>query len=350
MNIYDFIFITNIPAFYKINLFNRLTKYCRIKVIFISKKSKMRNNNFYNYLHEFDSEYITTNSFEARSKVKTFFKVYSAIKNNKFSKLIYPGWEIKELFFLSFLIKKENNSIIIESSINETKKNGYAWLLKKLFLKRMSSAYPCGSLQKKILEKINFQGKIMLTHGVGIPNYIRQPSKYSYKKKENFTLTYLYVGRLSKEKNLSFLVEIFNERQEKLIIVGDGPEISNLKRKAKNNISFLGYINNKDLKKIYKSADVFVLPSKSEPWGLVIEEALNFGLPIIVSNKVGCKDDLVFKYNGLIFDINNKDLFKIHLDDMNKNYRKYHEYVNTLDMNLIYEKQIKAYLISLELE
>lgn len=348
MNIYDFIFITNVPAFYKVNLFNRLTKHCRIKVIFIAKKSKLRNNDFYNYLHEFDSEYINTGSFEDRDKLKTFIKVYNSIKNNKFAKLIYPGWEIKELLFLSFLVKKENNSIVIESSINETKINGYAWLLKKLFVKRMSSAYPCGILQKRILEKIKFKGEITLTHGVGIPNYIRQPFKYSYEKKENLTLTYLYVGRLSEEKNLSFLVEIFNERQEKLIIVGDGPEAYNLKRKAKSNISFLGYINNKDLKQIYKSADVFVLPSKSEPWGLVIEEALNFGLPIIISNKVGCKDDLVFKKNGLIFDINNNHSFKICLDDMNKNHKKYYEHVNTLDMNLIYEKQVESYLISLE--
>ncbi|WP_162505357.1 glycosyltransferase [Candidatus Arsenophonus triatominarum] len=212
----------------------------------------------------------------------------------------------------------------------------------------MSSAYPSGILQKKILEKIKFKGEITLTHGVGIPNYIRRPFKYSYEKKENLTLTYLYVGRLSEEKNLSFLVEIFNERQEKLIIVGDGPEAYNLKRKAKSNISFLGYINNKDLKQIYKSVDVFILPSKSEPWGLVIEEALTFGLPVIVSNKVGCKDDLVFKKNGLIFDINNNDSFRICLDDMSKNYKKYFEHVNTLDMKLIYEKQVESYLISLE--
>ncbi|MFS1563922.1 MAG: glycosyltransferase [Candidatus Arsenophonus phytopathogenicus] len=312
MNIYDFIFITNIPAFYKVNLFNRLAKHCRIKVIFIAKKSKIRNNDFYNYHHEFAREYINTGNFEDRDKLKTLIKVYKSIKNSRFTKLIYPGWEIKELF-----------------------------------VKRMSSAYPSEILQKKILEKIKFKGKITLTHGVGIPNYIKQPFKYSYEKKENLTLTYLYVGRLSEEKNLSFLVEIFNERQEKLIIIGDGPEAYNLKRKAKSNISFLGYINNKDLKQIYKSVDVFILPSKSEPWGLVIEEALTFGLPVIVSNKVGCKDDLVFKKNGLIFDINNNS-FRICLDDMNKNYKKYFEHVNTLDMKLIYEKQVESYLISLE--
>ncbi|WP_162505356.1 hypothetical protein [Candidatus Arsenophonus triatominarum] len=107
MNIYDFIFITNIPAFYKVNLFNRLAKHCRIKVIFIAKKSKMRNNDFYNYHHEFAREYINTGNFEDRDKLKTLINVYKSIKNNRFTKLIYPGWEIKELLFLSLLIKKK---------------------------------------------------------------------------------------------------------------------------------------------------------------------------------------------------------------------------------------------------
>lgn len=348
MNTYDFIFITNVPAFYKVNLFNRLAKHCRIKVIFIAKKSKMRNDDFYNYNHEFNSEYINTGDFENRDKLKTLIKIYKTIRNDEFTKLVYPGWEIKELLFLSFLVRRDKNSVAIESSINETKTDGYAWLLKKFFLKRMSSAYPSGVLQKKILEKIEFKGKITFTHGVGIPNYIRSPFKYSYKKKDDSTLTYLYVGRLSEEKNLSFLVDIFNERPEKLIIAGDGPEANNLKRKSKSNISFLGYINNTDLNQIYKSADVFVLPSKSEPWGLVIEEALTFGLPIIVSNKVGCKDDLVTSENGLVFDIDNNNSFENCLDEMNKNYKKYFEHVNASDMYLIYEKQVESYLISLK--
>ncbi|WP_404346296.1 glycosyltransferase family 4 protein [Yersinia kristensenii] len=147
---------------------------------------------------------------------------------------------------------------------------------------------------------------------------------------------------------MSFLVDIFNKRSEKLIIAGDGPEANNLQRKSKSNISFLGYINNTDLNQIYKSADVFVLPSKSEPWGLVIEEALTFGLPIIVSNKVGCKDDLVTSENGLVFDIDNNNSFENCLDEMNKNYKKYFEHVNASDMYLIYEKQVESYLISLK--
>ncbi|AMA64731.1 GDP-mannose-dependent alpha-mannosyltransferase [Candidatus Arsenophonus lipoptenae] len=348
MNVlYDFIFITNIPAFYKVNLLNRLAKNCSIKTIFIGKKSKIRNNDFYNYHHEFDSEYINNGNFEDRNKLKTFIKIYKIIKNIKYNKLIYPGWEIKELFFLSFLAKKNNNSIIIESTINDTNIQGYTWILKKIFINRMSSAYICGNMQKKILEKTKFKGKIIMTYGVGIPNYIKYPLKNYNKKKNKLTLTYLYVGRLSKEKNLSFLIKIFNKRSEKLIIVGDGQEFYNLKKQANNNIIFLGYINNKNLNKIYKLVDVFILPSISEPWGLVIEEALVFNLPIIISNRVGCKETLALNKIGLIFDINNNNSLKKCLDDMNKNYKKYFKYVSNVNMNSVYNRQVNSYLESI---
>ena len=74
-----------------------------------------------------------------------------------------------------------------------------------------------------------------------------------------------------------------------------------LKSIANKNISFLGAIDNKNLAQYYQNADVFILPSKSEPWGLVVEEALNNGTPVIVSDKVGCHYDLVTATTGLVF-------------------------------------------------
>ena len=49
---------------------------------------------------------------------------------------------------------------------------------------------------------------------------------------------------------------------------------------------------------------VFILPSVSEPWGLVVEEALNNGTPVIVSDRVGCREDLVSDKNGIVFPCN----------------------------------------------
>jgi glycosyltransferase involved in cell wall biosynthesis len=60
-----------------------------------------------------------------------------------------------------------------------------------------------------------------------------------------------------------------------------------------SNISFTGFMNQVALPRVYAACDVFVLPSDSEPWGLVVNEAMCTGLPIIASSEIGCVPDLV---------------------------------------------------------
>ena len=61
-------------------------------------------------------------------------------------------------------------------------------------------------------------------------------------------------------------------------------------------------MNQTELPCAYTAADVLVLPSAEEPWGLVVNEAMNFSLPIVVSDRVGCGMDLVRQgENGYVF-------------------------------------------------
>src|SRR5207247_11160263 len=60
------------------------------------------------------------------------------------------------------------------------------------------------------------------------------------------------------------------------------------------NVHFAGFLNRSQISQAYVAADVFALPSRQhETWGMVVNEAMNFSLPIIVTDKVGCADDLV---------------------------------------------------------
>ena len=77
-----------------------------------------------------------------------------------------------------------------------------------------------------------------------------------------------------------------------LNMVGFGYMEAQLKSMAGKNINFIGAVDNKDLPAVYRANDVFVLPSVSETWGLVVEEALNNGIPVLLSDKVGCKEDV----------------------------------------------------------
>lgn len=92
-----------------------------------------------------------------------------------------------------------------------------------------------------------------------------------------------------------------------LLFIGDGDERDGLEEIAKSHaskdlIKFLGFKNQTELPKFLALCDVFVLPSEDEPWGLIVNEAMNAGRPIIVSDQVGCASDLIRNgVNGYIF-------------------------------------------------
>src|SRR5207244_3025893 len=80
-----------------------------------------------------------------------------------------------------------------------------------------------------------------------------------------------------------------------LLYVGDGPLRGTIEARAAGmaNVKVTGFRNQTELPRAYAAADVLVLPSEFEPWGLVVNEALNFGLAVIASDRVGAAPDLV---------------------------------------------------------
>ena len=82
-----------------------------------------------------------------------------------------------------------------------------------------------------------------------------------------------------------------------LVIVGDGEERAALERQAAENgldgVRFCGFRNQSELPRFFDMATVFVLPSRHEPWGLIVNEVMNAGRAVVVSDDVGCQPDLV---------------------------------------------------------
>jgi glycosyltransferase involved in cell wall biosynthesis len=125
-------------------------------------------------------------------------------------------------------------------------------------------------------------------------------------------LCFLSVGKLIEKKRHIDLLKTAKElRHENIafLIVGEGPERKNLiqyiERHKLDNVKLCGFKNQSELYKFYIAADVFIMPSdQNETWGLVVNEAMNFQLPLLISDKVGCSDDLV-KLNGYIYECGN---------------------------------------------
>lgn len=105
--------------------------------------------------------------------------------------------------------------------------------------------------------------------------------------------TLLYVGRISKEKNLELLLDAFARlrdggRRVHLALVGDGPHAHELARRAsRSGVAFTGYLHGEELAAAYASADLFVFPSTTDTFGNAVLEAMASGLPTVVTDRGG---------------------------------------------------------------
>jgi glycosyltransferase involved in cell wall biosynthesis len=176
----------------------------------------------------------------------------------------------------------------------------------------------------------------------------------NYKKRKNF----LAIGRLTKQKNFSFLIECFEEllikyKDIKLTIAGDGEEKSKLEnlirsKKLDKKVKLVGF--KKDVSKLYKNNDCFILTSLWEDPGFVLVEAASHSIPIITSNcESGPKEISNNGQNMFLFKNNNKKDFLKKFDlfmdaanlDLKKKCLKANKFVSEFSINSHTKKLIK---------
>jgi glycosyltransferase involved in cell wall biosynthesis len=115
----------------------------------------------------------------------------------------------------------------------------------------------------------------------------------------------LFASKLQQRKYCSDLVDAYerliNDESDRprpyLLIVGDGEERVALEEQARSrglsDVQFCGFRNQSELPRFFDLSSVFVLPARHEPWGLVVNEAMNAGRAVILSDDIGCQPDLV---------------------------------------------------------
>jgi len=339
MNFYDLIYITDIPAFYKINLFNRIAKSRKIFVIFLKDHHSDRNADFYTGGRNFD--WILLNRKLLINKIIILIRL---LRSSDYRSLIIGGWDNVLYWISAFISPRSKNAVVVESSIIESKTNGLLGILKRVFLSRISKSYTPGKAHKKLMQKLHFKGTIIITKGVGISNFSKQPAYNAKEQVKNF----IFVGRLSREKNLEYLVNTFNKFPDYILnIIGYGPLESKLKKIALKNIKFHGAIENSLLTNYYLENDALILPSLSETWGLVVEEALNNGLPVIISENVGCLYDIIIPdYNCRVFSLSESNSLQkaiLRMTDINY-YNNLRRNISKMDFEEAAELQVRSYL------
>jgi len=174
----------------------------------------------------------------------------------------------------------------------------------------------------------------------------RQLRKHSIRNSELPPKYFLYVGRLSSEKNVDGLLRAWvNYRASGgawgLVLVGSGALEKELRRTAAlgrfgNEVHFAGHMASSDLPAYYAHAACFVLPSTREPWGLVINEALASGLTATVSSRCGCAEELVQPgVNGFVFDPQEPDQLSALLRKMEQTTEEERTQMGSQSLNIV---------------
>jgi glycosyltransferase involved in cell wall biosynthesis len=126
---------------------------------------------------------------------------------------------------------------------------------------------------KDDLEKFGFTNVVLWSRGVDTEVFKMQESKALNSAHPIF----LYVGRVAIEKNINAFLEI--DLPGSKWVVGDGPAMEKIKQQYPN-VNYLGVLQQPELAKVYAAADVFVFPSKTDTFGLVLLEAMACGTPV----------------------------------------------------------------------
>lgn len=237
--------------------------------------------------------------------------------------IIIPGYHRFEywtmLFACVFIFKKR--AVFCDSTVYDRKKSFFKSLAKRLFFRLCHGYFGYGQRSREYLIGLGAnQDRIFhRCQAAALPLSYSPASAFEFRLSsvtKNSGARFLYAGRLSWEKGLDSLLAAFklvlNQIPDsKLVLVGSGPlqahlESRSLKLGIDEHVEFTGSMSIDLLAVEYAKATCFVLPSISEPWGLVINEALSYGCPVVVSNVCGCVPELVVEnVTGFQFEVGN---------------------------------------------
>jgi glycosyltransferase involved in cell wall biosynthesis len=234
-------------------------------------------------------------------------------------------YDVASWFILSYCkINGIKTVLSNESTAGDHSRRGLKEKIKSLIIKQFDGYFNFGTLSKNYLLDLGASPNKMLVNRNCVDNSalktVHQKSiidRVSVQKRLGLpSKNFIFVGRLIDFKNLFLFLEAFSKAQKQtkqdwgVIILGDGELKNDLQQfvieKNIEKVSFQKGVSWQQVPEYLALSDVLVLPSYSEPWGLVVNEAMACGLPVLVSDKCGCAIDLVKNgENGFTFAPNN---------------------------------------------
>lgn len=192
-----------------------------------------------------------------------------------------------------------------------------SWDFFRWFHKHCKKNYCPSQVTYKLLESEGIKDLAIWGRGIDAIKFSPDNRDVDYRKLLNIDdkLVFLYVGRISPEKDLDIFMETAKKLNKKymdkihFLMVGNGPLYNEVKENILPNMTLTGFLQGEDLTKAYASSDIFMFPSPTETYGNVILEAMASGLSTIACYAGGIKENLIDEHNGLACNEKSKEDF-----------------------------------------
>lgn len=272
--------------------------------------------------------YPTNSKFKILYYLDSFFIFRKILKKNKIDLIFtqdpfetgFIGFIFAKIYKMPFQIQAHTDFLSDYFSA-ESFANKIRVFLAKFLIPRANCVRV---VSKRIRDSIKIKIKNLKVNPIILPifvdvNYIaRKAVGVDLRKKyPQFDFIILMASRLSREKNISLALSVFSEVVKKhknagLIIVGDGSEKENLKKLAREhmlekNIVLENWIGQDDLISYYKTADLFLLTSNYEGYGMSVVEAMASGCPVLMTDVSLAGEILINKKDGLVVSVGDKE-------------------------------------------
>jgi 1,2-diacylglycerol 3-alpha-glucosyltransferase len=241
--------------------------------------------------------------------------VNSVFEQYRIDLFLTYGWNETEYLYTLLYAKKKRIPVFSASDTFFEKKSRSYLLeyIKKYVIKSFDGFLVAGSKSMDYIYKYDSQASIQTPFDV-VDNALFFGQNTKERKNNNLPSCYiLCVARFIWEKNLLVMLKAYSdyigttEKIMPLVLIGDGAlrdeilsQIASLG--ITDSVHIVSWVEYQSLPSYFQSASCLLLPSVSETWGLVVNEAMAAGLPVLVSEKCGCVPDLVQNgVNGIVF-------------------------------------------------
>ena len=277
----------------------------------------------------------------ARARLASFFGIRLRgiarwLRAQRFDALVVTGWNSFALVQAALAAKRLRLPLLVRGDSNDLRRRGaLPRLVHRAFLPLFDAFLVVGKSNRRFYRQSGVPEEKLFDcpHFVDNERLARQHTEALPRRAElrarwgvpADAVCALFAGKLVAVKNVPEALAALRNAAARaprlhLLVVGEGPLGEELRAAAAGErlpVSFAGFLNQSEMPAAYAAADFLVLPSRSETWGLVVNEAMACGLPAVVSSGVGCAEDLVEDgVTGFVYTAGNAEELAARLVDM----------------------------------